>query len=141
MPIQHATHPTPVKERPSAMSSTPEIRGIDAILSIADGGQYMPVLTQEMQELIEKTRDHALAYRVKAKCKLTLSIELVIDPFGQIDLAAEHKLTEPKAPKAKAVAWATEGGGLTVANPNQRSMEIREVRPGHRELRSPTIDD
>lgn len=135
-----AAKPT-TTERPRAMSHAPEIRGIDAMLSIADGGQYLPLLTQEMQELIEKTRAHALAYNVKAKCKVTVSIEMQIDRFGQIDLAAEHKLAEPKSPKAKAVAWATESGGLTVANPNQQTMVVREVRPGHRELRSPTIDD
>ncbi|WP_323041119.1 hypothetical protein [Gemmobacter sp.] len=122
------------------MSRDPEIRGIDAMLSLADGGQYLPVLTQEMRELIEETTSHAQAYRVKAKCKLALTVTMTIDPFGQIDMEVEHKLTEPKAPKAKALAWSTEGGGLTVANPNQRTMEIRDVAGGRRELRSPTLD-
>lgn len=127
-------------ERP-AMSRDPEIRGIDAMLALADGGQYLPVLHEEVRELVEKTKAHAQAYRVKAKCKLSLTLELVVDPFGQIDMQVEHKLAEPKMPKAKAVAWATEDGGLTVANPNQRAMEIREVAGGRRELRSPTVDD
>lgn len=127
-------------ERP-AMSKDPEIRGIDAMLQLADGGQYLPVLTDDLRQAVENTRTFAQAYRTKAKVKLTLTVEMTIDPFGQGDMTVDHKLTEPKAPKAKAVAWVTEDGGMTVANPNQRSMEIREVSGGRRELRSPTIDN
>lgn len=111
------------------------------MLNLADGGQYLPVLTQDLRQAIENTTSHAQAYRAKAKCKLQITVTLSVDPFGQIDMEVEHKLAEPKAPKAKALAWATEEGGLTVANPNQRAMEIREVANGRRELRSPTIDD
>jgi len=127
-------------ERP-AMSSTPEIRGIDAMLQLADGGQYLPVLCDDWRQAVENARAFALAYRAKAKVKLTLAVEIVIDPFGQGDMVVEHKIAEPKPPRAKAVAWVTEDGGMTVANPNQRAMEIREVSGGRRELRSPTIDN
>lgn len=118
------------------MSRDSEIRGIDQMLALADGGQYLPVLHQDVRDLVEATRNHALAFRTKAKCKLTLTVELIVDPFGQIDMSVEHKLAEPKAPKSKAVAWATEDGALTVANPAQRTFDIREV-DGRREFRSP----
>lgn len=114
----------------------PEVRGIDQILALADNGQYLPVLLEENQLLIAEIVNHSQAYGVKAKGKITIEIEYSTDRFGQIDMATQHKIAAPKAPKSKAVAWATEGGGLTVANPNQRAMEIRDVG-GRRELRTP----
>lgn len=126
-------HPATPERSPM---QSPELRGIDQILALADNGQYLPVLLDENQVLLADIVSHSQAYGVKAKGKVTIEIEYSTDRFGQIDMAVQHKISAPKAPKSKAVAWATEGGGLTVANPNQRSMEIRDVG-GRRELRTP----
>lgn len=126
-------------ERP-AMTRAPEIRGLDQTLALADNGQYLPMLLEENDDLLKEIVSFSQAYGAKAKGKLTISIEYSTDRFGQIDLSVEHKITAPKQPKAKATAWTADGGGLTVANPNQRAMEIREVAGGRRELRSPTLD-
>lgn len=114
----------------------PEVRGLDQILALADNGQYLPTLLQDNQDLVAEIVIHSQAYGTKAKGKLTLTIEYSTDRYGQIDMTVEHKMVAPSAPKSKAVAWATEVGGLTVANPNQRTMEIRDVG-GRRELRTP----
>lgn len=118
----------------------PEIRGLDQTLALADNGQYLPTLLQENDELISDIVSYSQAFGAKAKGKLTITIEYSTDRFGQIEISVEHKITVPKQPKAKATAWTADGGGLTVANPNQRAMEIREVGNGRRELRSPTLD-
>lgn len=122
------------------MTRAPEIRGLDQTLALADNGQYLPLLLQENDDLIAEIVSFSQSYGTKAKGKLSLTIEYSTDRFGQIEIAVEHKVAVPKPPKAKATAWTADGGGLTVANPNQRAMEIREVG-GRRELRSPTIDD
>lgn len=139
MLAQPLKNPT-ISERTS-MTRAPEIRGLDQTLALADNGQYLPILLQENDELIAEIVNFSQAYGAKAKGKLTLSIEYETDRYGQIDIKVEHKITTPKPPKAKATAWTSDGGGLTVANPNQRAMEIREVSGGRRELRSPTKDD
>ncbi|RRH70027.1 hypothetical protein [Falsigemmobacter faecalis] len=134
-----AFSPAATTER-KPMSRASEIRGIDQTLTLADNGQYLPTLLQENDELISDIVDFSQAYGTKAKGKLVIAIEYTTDRYGQIDISVEHKITKPKAPKAKAVAWTAAGGGLSSANPNQRAMEIREVSNGRRELRSPTID-
>lgn len=116
--------------------TAPEIRGLDQLLSLPDNGQYLPLLLQDNDDLVQEISDFSQAYGTKASGKLVVEINYSTDRFGQIDIAVSHKVTVPKPPKSKATAWRGDGGGLTVANPNQRAMEIREVG-GRRELRSP----
>lgn len=129
----------PSQER-TAMSRSADVRGLDQTLQLADNGQYLPLLLKENDELIAEIVSFSQAFGTKAKGKLTISIEYSTDKFGQVDISIEHKISTPKAPKAKAIAWTADGGGLSVANPNQRKMEIREIGHGQRELRSPTLD-
>ncbi|ULB10708.1 hypothetical protein ORIO_12420 [Cereibacter azotoformans] len=117
-----------------------ELRTLDQIISLADNGQYQPLLLQENDDLISEIVDFSQAYGTKAGGKLQITISYTTDRFGQIDLTVEHKITKPKAPKAKATAWTVDGGGLTIANPNQSRMEIREVA-GRRQLRTPGADE
>ncbi|WP_333826880.1 hypothetical protein [Pararhodobacter sp.] len=118
------------------MSRTPEINGLEQLISLADGGEYLPLLQSELATLIADLHSHATIYN-KSAGKLNLSIGLAFDRKGQVDLVIEHKITAPKMPKAKGSAWSIPGGKLTVENPAQRRMEIREVEGGKRELRSP----
>lgn len=122
------------------MTRSPEIHGLDQTLALADNGQYLPELLKDNAALIEEVVNFSQAFGTKASGKLQVTISYATDRFGQVEIAIEHKVTAPKQPKAKATAWTTENGGLTVANPNQRAMEIREVG-GRRELRSPTPDN
>lgn len=118
--------------------TNPELRGLDAILALADNGQYLPGLLADNAALISELQSFSSAFGgVKASGKLALTIDYKIDRFGQIDLVIGHTVTRPKAPKSKATAWTGEDGSLTVANPNQMRMEIRDVTPGHREFRVP----
>ena len=116
-----------------------ELRGFDQILSLADNGNYLPGLLERNEGLISEIAAFTNTYGTKAKGKLTIEIDYEVDRFGQISLTVDDKIKSPKAPKAKAVAWTSEGGVLTVANPNQRQMEIRDVSGG-RELRVPHAD-
>lgn len=118
------------------MSRTPEIHGLEQVLALADGGEYLPILQEELATLIADLHSHATIYG-KSTGKLNLSISLAADRKGQVDLVVEHKVVMPKMPKAKGSAWTVPGGKLTVENPAQRRMEIREVEGGKRELRSP----
>lgn len=126
----------PLQPESRTMSEPPMVRGLDQILSLADNGQYLPDLLTRNEKLIEEIVNFSQAFGTKAGGKLQITISYTTDRFGQIELSIEDKITEPKPPKAKAVAWTTPDGGLTTANPNQTRMEIRDVG-GRRELRSP----
>lgn len=122
------------------MAQSPDLRGLDQILGVLDNGQYLPQVLDASDKLIAEISDFSQAYGTKASGSLTLTIKYSTDRFGQVEVEAQHSVKEPKPPKSKATVWRSDNGGLTIANPNQRSMEIREVN-GRRELRSPTIDD
>lgn len=119
--------------------SAPEVRSLDQILSLADNGDYAQDFLQRHAELICEMVSFSQAYGAKATGKVQLNIAYTIDRFGQIDMTIEDKITPPKPPKAKGIAWTAEGGALTTANPNQMRMEIRDAG-GRRELRSPHAD-
>lgn len=116
----------------------PQIRGLDQLLALPDNGQYLPQLLADNDALIEEITSFSQAYGAKAAGKITIEISYATDRFGQIDIAVQHTVKAPKPPKSKATAWRGDAGGLTVANPNQRQMQIREVPGGGRELRSPS---
>lgn len=114
----------------------PSIRGIDQTLALLDNGNYLPTLLQENEALIREIVDFSQAYGAKAAGEISIKVKYSTDRFGQVEITAEHSIKAPKAPKSKATAWVADGGGLTVANPNQRRMELRDVG-GKRELRLP----
>lgn len=116
---------------------TPELRGIDPILGLLDNGAYHPTLLADIAKLVSEMQDFSRAFGgVKASGTLDLKLSFRIDRFGQIDLEAGHKISTPKAPKSKGVAWTTEDGGLTPANPNQMALPLRDVSAA-RDFRSP----
>lgn len=121
------------------MTHTPEVTGIDQLLSLPDAGQYQPLVVSDLRDLVSTLQEHAAAFGTAAGV-LNISIVLKADRSGQIDLVCEHKVKKPSTPKAKGAAWITENGGLTVINPYQRRMEIREVSGDRRELRMPSAD-
>jgi len=112
-----------------------ELRSLDQILSIADNGEYLQTLMTEHDELLQEMADFSATFGAKAKGSFTLKINYERDRHGQVEMEIDHKIVAPKPPKAKAIAWAQQGGGLSVHNPAQARMEIRDASTG-RELRA-----
>ncbi len=115
----------------------PKLRGLDDLVGLADNGQYLPDLLQRNDQLVLAIQQFSQTYGAKAKGKLTITIDYEVDRFGQINLGVTDKVTRPTAPKAKAIAWTLDDGSLTVANPNQRAMQVRDLPDGRREFRTP----
>jgi hypothetical protein len=118
--------------------TSPPVRGIDALLLLADNGQYQPDLMARNAALIEELRAFSAAFGgVKAKGKLKIEIDYTVDRFGQIEIVVGDTVTRPKSPKSKGTAWTDEDGELTIANPNQTRFEVRDITNGQREFRVP----
>ncbi|RNF34066.1 hypothetical protein [Paracoccus saliphilus] len=118
------------------MSQTPELRSLDQILSLADNGDYLPDLQERIEANNIEMRQFANDFSASAKAKITLTIDMKLDRFGQLELTVDDKIVGPKPPKHKAVAWMTGGGAITTHNPAQSRMEIRDADDGRRELRT-----
>ncbi|KJZ31650.1 hypothetical protein TW83_07765 [Paracoccus sp. S4493] len=117
------------------MSKPPELRSLDQLLSLADNGDYLPDLLSRIEANNIEMRQFAQDFASSAKGKITLTIDMKTDRFGQVELVIEDKIVGPKPPKHKAVGWLTGDGALTTHNPAQSRMEVRDVG-GHRELRT-----
>lgn len=117
------------------MSKPPELRSLDQLLSLADEGTYLPDLLSRIEANNVEMRQFALDYGAAAKGKITITIDMKLDRFGQIEMSIEDKIVPPKPPKHKAIGWITGDGALTTHNPAQSRMEVRDVG-GHRELRT-----
>lgn len=117
------------------MSQTPELRSLDQMLSLADNGDYLPDLLERIEANNIEMRQFAQDFATAAKGKITITLEMKCDRFGQLEMAIIDKIEGPKPPKHKAVGWLTGSGTLTTHNPAQARMEIRDV-DGRRELRS-----
>lgn len=111
-----------------------ELRGLDQILSMLDNGDYLPQLITDLETLNVEMKDFSQAFGCKSKGKITITLDLTNDRYGQIEMTANHVVKVPKAPAAKAILWTTADGQMTPSNPNQTRMTIREV-DGGRELR------
>lgn len=118
------------------MSTPPELRSLDQMLSLADNGDYLPELLERIEANNVEMRQFAQDFGTGAKGKITITIDLKTDRFGQVEMAIEDKIVGPKPPKHKAVGWITGTGGLTTHNPAQSRMEIRDAGDGRRELRA-----
>ncbi|WP_339112806.1 hypothetical protein [Thioclava sp. GXIMD2076] len=108
------------------------LRGLDQILSLVDDGMYLQRLVEEMEGNNVEMRQHAQDFGNGAKSKISITLDMKIDRFGQLDLQVDHKITGPKPPKGKGVAWLTGEGGISAHNPAQARMEIRDAGNGKR---------
>lgn len=114
----------------------PELRSLDQMLSLADAGDYLPDLLSRIELNNIEMRSFAQQYSTTAKGKITLTIDVKVDPFGATEMVIDDKIVGPKPPKRKAVAWMTGDGAFTTHNPAQSRMEIRDAGNGRRELRA-----
>lgn len=90
------------------MTTPPELRSIDQMLSLADNGDYLPDLLERIEANSIEMRQFAQDFQTAAKGKITLTIEMKLDRFGQLEMAITDKVDGPKPPKHKAVC-----GGVT----------------------------
>lgn len=114
----------------------PVLRSLDQMLSLADAGDYLPDLLARIEDNNVEMRSFAQQYQTTAKGKITLTIDVKVDPFGAAEMVIDDKIVGPKPPKRKAVAWMTGDGAITTHNPAQSRMEIRDAGNGRRELRA-----
>jgi hypothetical protein len=66
--------------------------------------------------------------RSKATAKLNIAFSLSIDSkSGTVDVSADYSVTLPKKARGRTVFWTTADNELSMANPRQLSMELRDV--------------
>lgn len=105
-------------------------RPITDTLRLLDGGAFLDRASQELADLVRSVDQTGKA----GKLTITLDVKQVSGGAISITPHATAKVPEPKPDST--LLWATTEGNLSLQNPNQRSLDLREVQSGHGELKS-----
>jgi len=100
-------------------------RSFTNFLATLEDGQLNSELSSDLRELSNKMSDHCLNYGSKAKGKIKIEIELILEK-GVFDIRSKYKVTEPEAPRIRSIAWSDKNHNLIPNNPKQNDM-FRDV--------------
>lgn len=96
------------------------------IEQLGEGDAHME-LSEAMHELVKACITHARATRDVARGKLQLTLSVAVEHKGVAGITYDVKVTEPKPRRSGGVFWVTKGGNLTVENPRQTKLPLKEV--------------
>jgi len=103
-----------------------EIRSFATLIGHHSDGELNNDATNEMAELLQALRKQAII-EGKAKGSITVTIAFEVDRRGVVSTAAEVKTKDPRPAKSGSVFWLTDGGALSVKNPKQQELPLRDV--------------
>lgn len=91
--------------------------------------------SRSLHELMKALRDEAVARHGVVKGSLSVTVEFKCDERGTVEATYEVKTKEPKPRVSKSIYWLTKQGHLSIDNPAQQSLPLREVSAQGRALR------
>lgn len=110
-------------------------RGFGHFLAGLDDEQAHARASRELHELTKVLRDEAVARHGQVKGSISLTIELRCDERGTVEALYEIKTKEPRPRVSKSIYWLDKKGHLSVENPAQQVLPLREVSAQGRALR------
>jgi hypothetical protein len=111
------------------------VRGFGVTLQQIDDGSLHAHLGEEMQRLARELNDHALKFGSNAKGTLTLKLNLLASPNGTVCIGGDVVSRGVKTPRVPSVFWLTKGNNLTLDNPKQQRLPLRDVTVPRGEMR------
>lgn len=103
---------------------------LDQILALPDGGEFLISILDQHAELIKAMTEKVEQSQNAASGSIAIKVSYKIDRMGTLEMKAQCDTTLPKDPPAKAIAWTTEDGTITPANPNQMHLPLRDAGAG-----------
>lgn len=96
------------------------IRPIHDTLRLLQGGVFLDQCSEQLAELVKGVDDTGKAG------KLTIVLELK-KSSGAIEIVAKVTNKTPEAKPDSDLMWPTVEGNLSLNNPNQRSLDLRQI--------------
>lgn len=104
-------------------------RGFAVMLQQVHDGELHGELSAELQKLVALLGEHSTKFQRPAKGAISLTLN--ITAVGHtVEVVGDVKVKAPKTPRPRSVFWRTDGGNLSVENPRQTKLPLREVPPG-----------
>jgi hypothetical protein len=118
-----------------AKTTTPETeiqkeegaRGFAPFLQQVDDGELHLEVSKTTQELIGDLYAYANKYQRDGKGTLTLTLNFAVHGNGGISVVGDVKTKKPKTPRAPSMFFRTPGNNLSLENPRQTKLPLREV--------------
>jgi len=95
--------------------------------TIADG-EAEAELSYQLHELTKRMQEEAVTRGEYVKGSLSLNIKMTVSNLGHAIIGYEVATKQPKRKTSGAAFWLTKGGNLTVDNPKQQKLVLREVK-------------
>jgi hypothetical protein len=102
-------------------------RSFARMIEQIDDGHGVIEMSQELVELMKNLHKHAQHTQSDAKGVLTLKLGFSVAANGVTSIAYEMSTKTPKRRTGKTTLWVTSGGNLSVSNPRQQTLPLREV--------------
>lgn len=101
-------------------------RGFAVILQQIDDGALHGELGDELQKLVRELGEQSTRFQRPSKGKITLTLSIVA-VGSTVEVNGDVKVTTPKKPRDRSVFYRTPGGNLTLDNPKQQKLALKEV--------------
>lgn len=128
-----ATMPRPQRRKEPTMPKTEEApkdegpRAFAVLLQQIGDGELHDELGLRMQELVATVSQFSDRFQREGKGTLTLVLGVTALGNGTITIAGDIKTKTPSAKRAGSVFFRTPGNNLSVENPRQQKLPLREV--------------
>lgn len=101
-------------------------RGFGVLLSQIGDGDLQAELSGALHRLNMLLAEHADSHD-KATGYLTLKLKITHESNGLVSIDGDVAVKEPKPVRARSVFWTDKTGNLTIENPRQQKLPLREV--------------
>lgn len=108
------------------------IRGVEQLLTLFDGGDFLAQFLTDHHDLLQQMQDHNEEFGHKgAKGSFTLNVTYELGGAGDLGMKAQADFKGPKKPASQAAAYVDNQGQMTLYSPMMRRMHsgIRDATP------------
>jgi len=116
-------------------------RGFSHLLQQVQDGELHAELSENLQQLMKDLRLYSDRFQRDAKGNITLSLNVTVHGNGSVSIMGDVKMKTPKTPRAPSTFFLTPGNNLTLENPRQQRLPLREVPIPKREAPRDVGDD
>ncbi len=102
-------------------------RNFSVLLSQIDDGRLHDELSETVQKMVDELSTYTERYARDGKGSITLTLSLVARANGTTSVVGDVKTKTPKPIRAGTVFWKTKGNNLSLDNPRQQKLALREV--------------
>lgn len=102
-------------------------RSFAHLLTQIDEGSFNEELSAAMRELARDLNSYACKFRRDGKGEIAIGLRVAVDEKGVTSVVGEFKVKRPKVPRASSQFFLTVGGNLSLENPRQQKLPLREV--------------